>query len=95
MPNIVRSLAVAGVIGLYVGVVLSVGRFLRMWVSSLIQRIYLDDMPNVDDLLHMCEDIFIARYYKDLMLEEQLYRELIELFRSPDRLVDKTKSKDV
>jgi hypothetical protein len=86
---------VAGVIGLYVGVVLSVGRFLRMWVSSLIQRIYLDDMPNVDDLLRMSEDIFIARYYKDLLLEEELYRELIELFRSPDRLVDKTKSKDV
>ncbi len=66
-----------------------------MWVSSLIQRIYLADMPNVDDLLRMCEDIFIARYYKDLLLDEQLYRELIELFRSPDRLVDKTKSKDV
>jgi len=72
-------------------VVLSVGRFLRMWVSGLITRIYLEDMPNVDDMLKMCEDIFIARYHKDLKLEEELYRELIELFRSPERLIEKTK----
>ena len=61
VPGLLGSIAVAGLIGLYVGVVLSVGRFLRLWVSSLIHRIYLDDMPNADELLKLCEDIFIAR----------------------------------
>lgn len=89
--GITASLVSGGLIGLYVGVVLSVGRFLRMWVSSLVQRIYLDEMQNVDKLLMMCEDIFLARQGKELLLEEELYQELMLLFRSPERLLQLTK----
>ena len=41
--------------GLYVGIVLSIGRFLRLWVSDLVKRIYIDDMESVDTLMTMCE----------------------------------------
>eukprot|EP01117_Protostelium_nocturnum_P014952 TRINITY_DN5749_c0_g1_i4.p1 TRINITY_DN5749_c0_g1~~TRINITY_DN5749_c0_g1_i4.p1 ORF type:complete len:2411 (-),score=860.18 TRINITY_DN5749_c0_g1_i4:389-7621(-) len=89
--GITAKLASAGLVGLYVGVVLSVGRFLRLWVSSLVARIWLDDMPTTDRLMTMCEDIFIARQYNDLMLEEHLYKELIQLLRDPHRIIDITK----
>jgi len=89
--GLAATFAAGGLLGLYVGLVLSVGRFLRMWVNSLVSRIYLDDMPNVEKLMKMCEDIFIARQCGDLLLEEYLYRELIDLFRAPARLVEITK----
>jgi len=58
---------------------------------SAISRIWLDDMPTVDKLMTMCEDIFIARQYNDLLLEEHLYNELIQLLRDPIRIIDITK----
>eukprot|EP01114_Cavostelium_apophysatum_P013947 TRINITY_DN3486_c0_g1_i8.p1 TRINITY_DN3486_c0_g1~~TRINITY_DN3486_c0_g1_i8.p1 ORF type:complete len:2315 (-),score=561.17 TRINITY_DN3486_c0_g1_i8:52-6996(-) len=89
--GLVATLAASGIISLYVGVVLSVGRFLRLWVSDLVKRIYIDEMPFVDDLMIMIEDIFLARQSGDFLLEEQLFRELITLFRSPERLMRMTK----
>ena len=77
-----------------VGVVLSIGRFLRMWVSDLISRIYLDNMDSVDQLMVMIQDVFIARQYNDLLLEEYLYNELILLFRDPKKLLELTKKKE-
>ncbi|PRP85832.1 hypothetical protein PROFUN_06106, partial [Planoprotostelium fungivorum] len=85
------ALASNGLVGLYLGIVLSIGRFLRLWVSAAISRIWLDDMPTVDKLMTMCEDIFIARQYNDLLLEEHLYNELIQLLRDPIRIIDITK----
>ncbi len=69
------------------------GRFLRLWVSDLVSRIYIDDMSNVDEVRRMCEDIFLARQYGDLLLEEQLFQQLISLFRTRDRLFSKTTQK--
>jgi len=94
MPSALTSTLVsAGIIGLYVGVVLSIGRFLRMYVAGLTLRIWIENLPDVDDLIRMCHDIFLARQYGDLMLEEELYYELIEIFRSPETLIEKTKLK--
>lgn len=48
------------------------------------------DMNEVEELRTFCKDIFLARQDKDLELEESLYRELIELYRSPERLILRT-----
>eukprot|EP00026_Physarum_polycephalum_P000140 Phypoly_transcript_00140.p1 GENE.Phypoly_transcript_00140~~Phypoly_transcript_00140.p1 ORF type:complete len:2155 (+),score=404.49 Phypoly_transcript_00140:732-6467(+) len=94
MPAALASTLVsAGIIGLYVGVVLSIGRFLRMYVTGITLRIWIENLPHCDELLRMCHDIFLARQYGDLMLEEELYQELIQIFRSPETLIDKTKLK--
>jgi len=94
MPSALTSTLVStGIIGLYVGVVLSIGRFLRMYVTGITLRIWIENLPNCDELLRMCHDIFIARQYGDLMLEEELYQELIQIFRSPETLIEKTKLK--
>jgi hypothetical protein len=88
--SFVQSFATIGLIGLYVGVVLAVGRFLRLSITDLALRIVLEDMPECDELLSYCEDIFLARQDGDLKLEEDLFRELIELYRSPERLILRT-----
>lgn len=59
--------------------VLSIGRFLRMYVTGITVRIWLENLPYTDDLIRMCHDIFLARQYGDLKLEEELYQELIEI----------------
>jgi hypothetical protein len=83
-------LVTAGIIGLYVGVVLAVGRFLRISVTLLYTRIMFEDMPECDEIISYCKDIFLARQDGDLELEEELFRELIELYRSPERLILRT-----
>jgi piezo-type mechanosensitive ion channel component 1/2 len=88
--SVVESLASSGLIGLYVGIVLAVGRFLRLSITDLSYRIVFEDMPECDELLSYCEDIFLARQDGDLPLEEELYRELIELYRSPERIILRT-----
>lgn len=88
--SVVETLASSGLIGLYVGIVLAVGRFLRLSITDLSYRIVFEDMPECDELLSYCEDIFLARQDGDLKLEEELFRELIELYRSPERLLLRT-----
>ena len=41
-------------------------------------------------LLTWCEDIFLARQMQELVLEEELYKELISVFRSQERLIEVT-----
>lgn len=88
--GILRSLASVGLIGLYVGVVLAVARFLRLSVTDLAFRIIYEDMPACDELISYCEDIYLARQDGDLVLEEELFRELIEIYRSPETIIGRT-----
>lgn len=73
---------------------LAVGRFLRLAVSDLQVTIIYKDMPEPIDLVTMCEDIFTARQDREFVLERELYQELIELYRSPEALIEITKRKD-
>jgi len=64
---------------------------LRPAFSGSSIRVISEDMPKVDDLIEQCHDIILARQDKQLELEEELYRELIELYRSPESLIKWTK----
>lgn len=88
--GLLRSLASVGLIGLYVGVVLAVARFLRLSVTDLAFRIIYEDMPACEELISYCEDIYLARQDGDLVLEEELFRELIEIYRSPETIIGRT-----
>jgi len=74
--------------------VLAIGRFLRIALSDLQMTVIYQDMPETIDILTMCEDIFHVRQDGDHALERQLYNELIELYRSPERLIAVTKPKN-
>jgi hypothetical protein len=72
-----------GIIGLYFTVVFTIGRFVHMSVVGMKYGIIYDDLPRVEVLKELCETIFLARMYKNLPLEEELYRELIDIYRRP------------
>jgi len=90
VPLFAVSFASTGIIGLYTVFVLAIGRLLRSGVSGLSHIVIYEDMPEVDELIHYCEDIFLAREDGELELEEELFRELIELYRSPERMILRT-----
>ena len=81
------------IIGLYVGFVWLVGKFVRLFFTSISYRIMFDEMPNVDKVLKLCLDIFMVRESKELELEEDLFAKLMFLYRSPQTLIKWTKYK--
>ena len=83
------------VIGLYVTVVLAVGRFVRLSFSGQLGRVEHTELHNVDDLVQYCEAVYIARYTGQYALEEELFRKLVKIFRTPDLLVKLTRRKEV
>lgn len=82
------------VIGLYIAGVWSVGQFLRLLFSGMHNKIIYTDMQDVTYLIMICEGIYIARHNKKMALEEQLYRKLIKIFRTPDLLIKLTRRRD-
>jgi len=94
LTGIASTLASAGIIGLYVGVVFAIAQFLRIAVSKLYLQIPYEDMPDPSDIMNQCEFIFAARQMGDLDLEEELYWELIELYRSPEEIKRRSNRKD-
>ncbi|XP_014677335.1 PREDICTED: piezo-type mechanosensitive ion channel component 1-like [Priapulus caudatus] len=92
-PSALSFLAGYGIIGLYISLVFVVGRFVRMFVSGLAERIMFEELPDVDRLLQLCLDIYLVRESREFSLEEDLFARLIFLYRSPATLIKWTKPK--
>ncbi|ESO07927.1 hypothetical protein HELRODRAFT_190815 [Helobdella robusta] len=75
------------VIGLYVSLVLVIGRFLRMYIQGLSFKIMFVELPDPQVLLTLCQDIYMVRESKEFRLEEELFSQLIFLYRSPETLI--------
>jgi len=71
---------------LYVGVVLTIGNFLRLIFKDSSKRVIYEEVPDTDLLLDLCDGIYIARIQGDLDTEYKLYYELIRVYRSPELL---------
>ena len=82
------------IVAVYIGVVLTVGRFVRMLFANAIQRVFFEDMLNTEPLLLLCEAIRIARHQRSLYREHQLYRRLIFILRNPQIMVRLTRRPD-
>lgn len=65
-----ETLSSVGITGLYLTLVLGLGRFLRLALTNLRMRIPYQDLPNVAHLVALCNDIAAAREERELMLEE-------------------------
>lgn len=81
------------VIGLYVSLVLVIGRVIRTFFSGSSYVIMFEELPYVDRVLKLCLDIYLVRETKDYKLEEDLFAKLIFLYRSPETLIRWTKPK--
>jgi hypothetical protein len=96
MPvGLTSSFASVGLISLYTTYIIMVFNLVREMFSGSVANIIYENMNDVDDLLSLITDILLVQQLKDLVLEENLYCELIELFRSPERLIQMTKEKDL
>nr|XP_055072382.1 piezo-type mechanosensitive ion channel component 1 isoform X2 [Misgurnus anguillicaudatus] len=92
-PPSLGFLAGYGIMGLYVSVVLVIGKFVRGFFSEISHSIMFEELPCVDRILKLCVDIFLVRETGELELEEELYSKLIFLYRSPETMIKWTSEK--
>ncbi|XP_076830673.1 piezo-type mechanosensitive ion channel component 1 [Brachyhypopomus gauderio] len=93
-PPSLGFLAGYGIMGLYVSVVLVIGKFVRGFFSEISHSIMFEELPCVDRILKLCTDIFLVRETGELVLEEELYSKLIFLYRSPETMIKWTREKN-
>ncbi|KAH8417295.1 hypothetical protein KR222_008390, partial [Zaprionus bogoriensis] len=82
------------IIGLYTTCVYVVSRVIRSLIANNHRRIMFEDLPYVDRILKLCNDIYFVREAKEYRLEEDLYAKLIFLYRSPETLIKWTRYKE-
>ncbi|KAJ8332690.1 hypothetical protein SKAU_G00424790 [Synaphobranchus kaupii] len=92
-PPSLGFLAGYGIVGLYMSVVLVIGKFVREFFNGISRSIMFEDLPCVDRVLKLCTDIFVVRETGVLELEEQLFNKLIFLYRSPETMIKMTREK--
>ena len=83
-----------GITGLYITFVFLIGRGVRGMVSHRILQIPLMELPSIQKLKTLCDDIRDARTVFDLELEELLYNALIRIYRSSELLYEMTRKID-
>ncbi|XP_006888832.1 PREDICTED: piezo-type mechanosensitive ion channel component 1 [Elephantulus edwardii] len=93
-PPSLGFLAGYGIMGLYVSIVLVIGKFVRGFFSEISHSIMFEELPCVDRILKLCQDIFLVRETRELALEEELYAKLIFLYRSPETMIKWTRERD-
>uniref|UniRef100_A0A3B4DBF8 Piezo non-specific cation channel R-Ras-binding domain-containing protein n=1 Tax=Pygocentrus nattereri TaxID=42514 RepID=A0A3B4DBF8_PYGNA len=92
-PSSLGFLAGYGIMGLYMSVVLVIGKFVREFFNGISRSIMFEELPNVDRVLKLCTDIFVVREAGEMELEEQLFEKLIFLYRSPETMIKMTREK--
>jgi len=93
-PASLNFLVSYGIIGLYVSVVLVIGRFFRTLYLGLAETIMFRELPSVDRISQLCSDILLVRELGEFELEEDLYAKLVYLYRSPKTMLRWTKKDD-
>uniref|UniRef100_A0A8C6XGL7 Piezo type mechanosensitive ion channel component 1 (Er blood group) n=1 Tax=Naja naja TaxID=35670 RepID=A0A8C6XGL7_NAJNA len=93
-PPSLGFLAGYGIMGLYVSIVLVIGKFVRGFFSEISHSIMFEELPCVDRILTLCSHIFLVRETGELELEEELYAKLIFLYRSPETMIKWTQERD-
>lgn len=90
----VSSLVHWSIVGLYMSVVLVIGKFVREFFNGISRSIMFEELPCVDRILKLCTDIFVVRETGEMELEETLFDKLIFLYRSPETMIKMTRKKD-
>ncbi|XP_019728730.1 piezo-type mechanosensitive ion channel component 2 [Hippocampus comes] len=93
-PSSLGFLAGHGIVGLYMSVVLVIGKFVREFFNGISRSIMFEELPCVDRVLKLCTDIFVVRETGEMELEETLFEKLIFLYRSPETMIKMTRERD-
>eukprot|EP00388_Colpodella_angusta_P013019 GDKJ01032807.1.p1 GENE.GDKJ01032807.1~~GDKJ01032807.1.p1 ORF type:complete len:439 (-),score=15.17 GDKJ01032807.1:201-1415(-) len=89
----------AGIIALYTTFVLALASVIRGRLTGAIHRVVLEEVQDPQSLAIYVQYIWMSRgggrpdRGYDLILEEQLYLEMLDLLRSPEELLRKTKKR--
>ncbi|KAM6977730.1 piezo-type mechanosensitive ion channel component 2 [Aplochiton taeniatus] len=92
-PPSMGFLAGHGIVGLYMSVVLVIGKFVREFFNGISRSIMFEELPCVDRVLKLCTDIFVVRETGEMELEETLFEKLIFLYRSPETMIKMTRDR--
>jgi hypothetical protein len=60
----ISSISSYGIIGLYVAIVFTIGKFIRLAITDLTLRIIYEDLPYPDPVLQLCFDTLLAREFR-------------------------------
>ncbi|KAM6458388.1 piezo-type mechanosensitive ion channel component 2-like [Liasis olivaceus] len=90
-PSSLGFVTAYGIAGLYMSFVLVIGKFIREFFNGISRSIMFEELPNVDRILQLCTEIFLAREAGESELEEQLFAKLIFLYRSPETMIKWTR----
>lgn len=71
-----------GIIAFYTTFVLALGNIFRFFMSGLVERIFYEDLKNVDLLHAFLLDIYAARHYQDFELEETMFLALLGVYQN-------------
>mmetsp|Transcript_32547 Transcript_32547/g.24050 ORF Transcript_32547/g.24050 Transcript_32547/m.24050 type:complete len:109 (+) Transcript_32547:334-660(+) len=74
------------VLTFYISIVFVIGRFIRNIVVVRANRLYIYEIPYPDQLLMLCECIYIYRMQNKLEKEEELFFTLMDIMRSPEMI---------
>src|SRR5690349_20520155 len=75
-------------IGLITFVWLVIGlKLFRPCFDTKITNAALENLPNVEKILYLIRDIYLAREKQEWYLEKRLYQKLVFLFRSTETLI--------
>jgi hypothetical protein len=78
------------VIGFYVTIVLAIGQLIKGIFANITMKVIYEEMPSCDQLIELCDSIYMSRKENDLMREKTLYDLLIRIYRSPELLIQLT-----
>ena len=81
------------ILGLYVSMVLVIGRLVRGFFAGGAAQIMFMELPNVDNILSLCLNLYMARECGDYRLEEQLFSKLLFVYRSTETMIRFTREK--
>lgn len=85
-----------GVITFYAVIVVAIGQVVRSIFSSRPWQVLYEEIIDSEDLLYLCDAVYIARYlhYKGHLKDEyQLSLYVLQIYRHPDILTQITKKK--
>ncbi|GAB5359171.1 hypothetical protein AAMO2058_000521900 [Amorphochlora amoebiformis] len=91
LPSFVGAYSV---IGLYITIVLTIGNLVRLQFSGQTERVMYKHLMDAKVLLKYCECIATARRSGQLELEEELFRHLMKVLRTPSLLITLTRRTD-
>ena len=74
------------VIGFYTAIVLVISSFIRTITRTSTSNIFISSMQQPDVLLLLCEGVIIARMEGDTDREQELYKRIIDIMRSPSMI---------